>query len=96
LAVIKKASACISLQACLVAIGLTAARYHHWIKRQVASMLNDQSSCPRVSPSKLLRTEVNKIKELFTDKEFAHYSRAVLSWFAKKIGDVLASPSTWG
>ena len=95
LTAIKKASDYISLQACLAAIGLTAARYHHWVKRQIACMLDDQSSCPRVSPSKLLTTEIVKIKELFTAKEFAHYSMAALSWLAKKTGEVVASPSTW-
>jgi len=95
LAAIKKASECISLQACLFAIRLTAARYHHWVKRQVACMLDDQSSCPRVSPSKMLPTEVSKIKELYTTKEFAHYSIIALSWFAKKTGEVVASASTW-
>ena len=95
LTAIKTASDYISLQACLDAIGLTAVRYHHWVKRQIACMLDDQSSCPRVSPNKLLTTEVSKIKELFTAKEFAHYSMAALSWLAKKTGEVVASPSTW-
>jgi putative transposase len=95
LTAIKKASECISLQACLLPIGLTAARYHHWVKLQVACMLDDRSSCPRVSPSKMLPTEVNKIKELYTAKEFAHYSTIALSWFAKKTGEVVASASTW-
>jgi putative transposase len=95
LAAIKKASECISLQACLLAIGLTAARYHHWVKRQVACLLDDESSCPRVSPRKMLPTKVSKIKELYTAKEFAHYSTIALSWFAKKTGEVVASASTW-
>ncbi len=58
-------------------------------------MLDDQSSCPRVSPSKLIATEVTKIKELYTAKEFAHYSTTALSWLARKTGEVVASPSTW-
>ncbi|MFW7377847.1 MAG: hypothetical protein ACOH5I_03425 [Oligoflexus sp.] len=36
-----------------------------------------------------------KIKELFTAKEFAHYSRAALSWFAKKTSEVVAPSLTW-
>jgi len=92
---IKIASEFISLSSCLAAIGLTAARYHHWLKRQVACMLDDQSSCPRISPTQLLQSEKSKIRELFTAKEFAHYSTTALSWFAKKTGDIVASPSTW-
>jgi len=86
LAAIKKATECLSLQACLVAIGLSAARYHHWIKREVTCLLADQSSCPRVSPTQLMQTDVNKIKELFIPMDFAHYSTTALSWLAKKTG----------
>jgi len=74
IAAIKSAASIISLTACLDAIGLSAQRYHAWIKRQVTCLLQDQLCCPRVSPTKLTWTEVSKIKQLATSSEFAHYS----------------------
>ncbi len=46
LAAIKTASDSIPLSECLLAIGLTAARYHNWIKREVKCLLEDRPSCP--------------------------------------------------
>jgi hypothetical protein len=44
IAAIKAAAVIISLQTCLSAIGLTAARYHHWLKRQVRCLQVER--CP--------------------------------------------------
>ena len=85
----------IPLQKCLSTIGLSAARYHAWLKREVKCLLQDQSSCPRVSPTKLTSSEVSKIRDLYTSSDFAHFSMQSLSWLAKKTGDVMASASTW-
>ena len=95
LAEIKSAMQTISLQVCLDLIGLSSARYFHWIKRQVTCELNDKSTCPRVSPTKLTAGEINKIKDLYTSKDFSHYSALSLSWLGKKTGDIVASASTW-
>ncbi len=95
LAAIKGAASIIPLATCLELIGLSTARYHAWIKRQIKCLLLDQVSCPRISPTKLTTAEVAKIKSLYTSSEFAHYSMIALSWLAKKTGEVLASPSTW-
>ena len=95
LAAIKSAMQTISLQVCLELIGLSSARYFHWIKRQVTCALKDQSTCPRVSPTKLTTSEINKIKDLYTSKDFSHYSALSLSWLGKKTGDIVASASTW-
>lgn len=92
---IKSALLCIPLKTCLESIGLSAARYHHWLKRQVSCLLQDQSSCPRASPTRLAATEINSIKRLFTSKDLAHFSMTSLSWLGKKTGEVFASPSTW-
>ncbi len=95
IAAIKAAAEIISLQTCLSAIGLTAARYHHWLKRQVRCLLADQPSCPRVSPTQLMQSEISKIRELFTSHKFSHYSITALSWLGKKTGELMASPTTW-
>ena len=95
LAAIKSASDSIPLSECLSAIGLTAARYHNWIKREVKCLLEDRPSCPLVSPTQLIRSEIRKIQDLYTSKDFSHYSIQALSWLGKKTGEVMASPSTW-
>ena len=95
IAAIRKAAMNIPLQKCLSTIGLSAARYHAWLKREVKCLLQDQSSCPRVSPTKLTSSEVSKIRDLYTSSDFAHFSMQSLSWLAKKTGDVMASASTW-
>lgn len=95
IAAIKKAVESIPLQTCLVTIGLSAARYHSWVKRQVNCLLKDQISCPKASPTRLTFSEVSKIKELFTNPDFAHYSIYSLTWLGKKSGEVNASSSTW-
>ncbi len=95
IAAINNAAQIQPLAACLAAIGLSAARFHHWLKRQVHCQLNDQPSCPRVSPMQILTSETNKIRELYTSKDYSHYSVASLCCFAKKVGSVMVSPSTW-
>jgi transposase InsO family protein len=95
LTAIKTASKSIPLSECLSAIGLTAARYHNWLKREVKCLLDDRPSCPRVSPTQLIRSEIRKIQDLYTSKDFSHYSIQALSWLGKKTGVVTASPSTW-
>ena len=95
LTTIKTASDSIPLSECLSAIGLSAARYHNWLKRGVNCLLEDRPSCPRVSPTGLIRSELRKIQDLYTSKDFSHYSMHALSWLGKKTGEVMASPSTW-
>jgi transposase InsO family protein len=92
---ITKAAQIIGLQRGLKAIGLSTARYHQWLKRQVSCLLDDQDSCPKISPSKLLPMETRKICELFCDPNFYHFSITALSWFAKRTSEVVASASTW-
>ena len=95
LGAIKAASTTIPLKACLDLIGLSGARYHAWIKRQVKCQLEDQPSCPRVSPTRLTVGEIRTIKELYTDRKYFHFSMLSLSLWAKKSGKVLASASSW-
>ncbi|MEI8027691.1 MAG: DDE-type integrase/transposase/recombinase, partial [Pseudomonadota bacterium] len=95
LTAIKAASDSIPLSECLSAIGLTSARYHNWLKREVKCLLEDRPNCPRVSPTQLIRSEIRKIQDLYTSKDFSHYSIQSLAWLGKKSGEVMASPSTW-
>jgi transposase InsO family protein len=43
----------------------------------------------------MIRSEIRKIQDLYTSKDFSHYSIQALSWLGKKTGEVMASPSTW-
>ena len=63
IAAIKNAAQILPLAACLTAIGLSAARFHHWLKRQVDCLLADQaisnaqlrdSVCSRGSRTKIV------------------------------------------
>jgi transposase InsO family protein len=85
----------LSLKECLESIGLTAARYHSWIKRRIKCVLHDQSTCPKLSPTKLTSKETLAIKELVTAKEYAHFSIYSLSMFAKRKQMVFASVTAW-
>jgi transposase InsO family protein len=92
---IKKAAELLPLTECLEAIGLSTARYYNWMKRQVRCLLPAQSSCPKLSPTKLTTVEINAIKELVSSKDFGHFSIPSLAWFAKREGKVFASLSVW-
>jgi hypothetical protein len=103
LGAIDTAKAHLSLKDCLDSIGLTAARYHSWIKRrpqevpvgQVKCLLPDQSTCPKLSPTKITSKETFAIKELVTAKEYTHFSINSLVMFAKRKQMVFASVSAW-
>ncbi len=93
----------LSLKECLESIGLTAARYHSWIKRrpqevpvgQVKCLLPDQSTCPKLSPTKITCKETSVIKELATAKEYTHFSINSLAMFARRQQMVFASATAW-
>ena len=90
-----EASKVVPLVTCLTWIGLSAARYYAWVKRSAQCMLEDLSSCPKLSPQRLTQKEVATIKEYVQSEEYAHFSILALCWFAKKAGSVFASPATW-
>ena len=92
---IRAASAFLPLMECLDAIGLSAARYHSWIKRQVRCLLTDQSSCPKLTTTQLTPTETAIIRDFVTSKDYVHFSIPSLAWFARRERQVFASLSSW-
>jgi transposase InsO family protein len=58
-------------------------------------VLDDQSSCPRISPFRLTPSEVRAIKDLVTSPEYRHVPTGTLAVLAQRLGKVWASPSTW-
>jgi putative transposase len=85
----------VPLRALLRFLRVSPSRFHAWGRRQRACVLEDQSSCPRVSPSRLTPSEVRAIKDLVTSPEYRHVPTGTLAVLAQRLGKVWASPSTW-
>jgi len=83
------------LRAVLRFLRVSPNRFHAWCRRQRACVLDDQSSCPRISPSRLTPWEVGAIKDLVTSPEYRHVPTGTLAVLAQRLGKVWASPSTW-
>jgi putative transposase len=92
---ITNAAKVISLKVCLNLIGLSPQRFHAWTRKAKKCLLQDQSSCPRNTPSKILSDEVTKIVEHLKSDKFAHYSMTQLMLYAKRHKIVSASLSSW-
>ena len=83
------------LPAVLRFLRVSPSRFHAWRQRQRACALEDQSSCPRLSPSRLTPTEVRAIKDMVTSPDYRHVPTGTLAVLAQRLGTVWASPSTW-
>lgn len=95
LAAIAKAMEILSLRECLITIGMSFQRFRLWKKREVKCELRDHLSCPRISPTKMLPSEIRTIGELLSNSVFNHLSVTALSILAKRTRTVMASLSTW-
>jgi hypothetical protein len=95
LSAIDSARSHLSLKECLESIGLTAASYHSWVKHQIKCFLPDQSTCPKLSPTKITSKETLAIKDLVTAKDYAHFSINSLAMFARRQQMVFASVTAW-
>src|SRR5215472_5806556 len=56
----------VPLRALLQFLRVSPSRFHAWSRRKRACVLEDRSSCPRLSPSRLTPSEVGAIKDLVT------------------------------
>ena len=83
------------LRAVLRFLRVSPSRFHAWRRRQRACALDDQSSCPRTSPSRLTSPEVRAIEEMVTSPDYRHVPTGTLAILAQRLGKVWASPSTW-
>ncbi len=92
---IKAASRTIGLAIALRAIGLSAARFHGWLRRQRRCELEDQPSCPRITPTKLTARERMTLRHYATNPKLAHVSTSGLARLAKRRGALFASATTW-
>jgi len=83
------------LELCLETIGLSKQRYYHWIKRLKNCVLNDHSSCPKISPTKITNDEVDKIKKFVKDPNYSHFSLTSLWLYVRKHAEIVISISSW-
>ena len=74
---------------------VSPSRLQAWRRRQGACALDDQSSCPRTSPHRLTRAEVQAIGDMVTSPDYRHVPTGTLAVLAQRLGTVWASPSTW-
>ena len=66
---VDRAHACIPLRAILRFLRVSPSRFQAWRRRQHACALDDQSCCPRTSPHRLTRSEVQAIGDMVTSPE---------------------------
>jgi hypothetical protein len=92
---VDKARDHIPMRAVLRFLRMSPSRLQAWRRRQTTCTLDDQSSCPRTSPHRLTRSEVQVIGEMVASPEYRHVPTGTLAVLAQRLGTVSASPSTW-
>jgi hypothetical protein len=96
LGAIDRAKKRIPVTVALRVLGLSASRYHAWLRLDHSCSLDDRRSCPRTVPSQLTHQEIATVRDLATAMEFRHMPIRVLALYAQRIGRVFAAPATWG
>ncbi len=92
---IDRASRSLPLRSALQVVRLSPSRYHSWRQLQGGCELDDQPSCPRMRPTRLVPREVESMRTLAESSDYRHMSLRALALHAQRIGEVFASPSTW-
>src|SRR5713101_7494891 len=95
LGAVERARVYLPLRVVLRFLRVSPSRFHAWRRRQTACTLDDQSSCPRTSPSRLTPPEVRAIQDMVTSSNYRHFPTGTLAVLAQRLGTVWASPSTW-
>ena len=78
----------VPLRAVLRFLRVSPSRFHAWRRRQRACALEDQLSCPRLSPSRLTPSEVRAIKDMVTSSDYRHVPTGRLAVLAQRLGTV--------
>ena len=92
---IERATKRIPLAVALRVLGLSASRYHAWLRLEQSCSLDDRSSCPRTVPTQLTAQEVATIQQMVTAEEYRHIPLGSLALLAQRLGKVFASATTW-
>ncbi len=85
----------LTLQGALRVLRLSPSRYHQWRRGERPCGLDDQSNCPRSTPTRLTAVEVLTIKTMVMSAEYRHVSTGRLAILAQRLGRVFAAPATW-
>jgi len=92
---IRRSERVMPLSAALRITRLSASRYHGWCRAEAGCDLDDETSCPRVVPTRLTPSEVETVREMVESVDHRHMSLRALALHAQRIGKIIASPSTW-
>jgi hypothetical protein len=92
---IERAGKVLPLRATLRIARLSSSRYHSWCRADAGCKLDDQSSCPRVVPTRLTPSELEAMQEMVESDDHRHMSLRGLALHAQRVGKIFASPSTW-
>jgi putative transposase len=92
---IERASKVLPLRSALRIVRLSPSRYYSWHQLEAGCELDDQPTCPRVRPTRLTSQEVERMRGMAESVDHRHMSLRALALHAQRIGEVVASPSTW-
>jgi transposase InsO family protein len=71
---IERASRVVPLSVALRIARLSPSRYHGWRRAKIRCELDDRSSCPRSTPTRLTAAEVRAVKEMVESDDHRHLS----------------------
>jgi putative transposase len=92
---IDRASKVLPLTSALRIARISPSRYHSWRELEAGCELDDQPSCPRVRPTRLTPDEVESMRTFAESGDHRHMSLRALALHAQRVGQVVASPTTW-
>jgi putative transposase len=92
---IDRATNTLPLRAVLRITRLSASRYHSWARAGASCDLDDQTSCPRLVPTRMTPAESESMRQMVEDDDHRHMSLRALALHAQRIRKIFASPSTW-
>ncbi len=82
---IERAGTVLPLSAALRVARLSSSRYHSWCRAEAGCELDDQSSCPRIVPTRLTPSEVETMQEMVESDDHRHMSLRALALHAQRI-----------
>ena len=92
---VSSASRVLALAVVLRIVGLSTSRYHVWRRKADGCGLDDESSCPRLFPTRLTRDEISTMRDFVESKDYRHIAIQNLAIVAQRAGKLFASASTW-
>ena len=85
----------LGLRRVLAIVGLSASRLRAWGNAEQGCLLDDQSSCPKSSPTPSTGGEIAAVRQMATSPDLRHVSTGGLAVLAQRMGSVFASATTW-